>query len=45
MLTEAKTIPVNFEELYETLRKRAADGQALVDKIYSTFTKVTKTRI
>lgn len=45
MLTEAKTIPVHFEDLYESLRKRSADSQALVDKIYATFTKVTKTRI
>lgn len=45
VLQESKAIPVNFEEVYEALRRRSADGQALVDRIYSNFTKVTKTRI
>lgn len=44
LIQEARAIPVNFGELYEQMRKRAADGQTLVDKIYNTFTKVQKTR-
>jgi len=44
-LQESKAIPVNFEEVYDVIRKRSAEGQALVDRIYSNFTKVTKTRI
>jgi hypothetical protein len=43
-LQESRAIPVNFDQVYESIRKRVADGQTLVDKIYNTFTKVTKTR-
>ena len=43
-LQESRSIPVNFEGLYEDLRKRSQDSQALVEKIHATFIKVNKTR-
>ena len=43
-LAESRSLPVNFEQLYEDLRQRSTDAANLVEKIHQTFIKVNKTR-
>jgi len=35
---------VNFDVKYENLKKRSQEGENIVQKIFTIFTKVTKTR-
>jgi len=44
LVQESRSIPVNFEHLLDEIKKRYGEAQSLVDKIHSTFTKVSKTR-